>query len=52
MQKTASLNFCASCRIFKHFPSTDNKEYDQKVKKLMFPKVFFISNNVWYMKEK
>jgi len=22
-QKTASLNFCAPCRIFRHFPSTD-----------------------------
>ncbi|MDM8544352.1 hypothetical protein QUF90_25030 [Desulfococcaceae bacterium HSG9] len=22
-QKTASLNFCAPCHIFRHFPSTD-----------------------------
>ncbi|MDM8541169.1 hypothetical protein QUF90_08770 [Desulfococcaceae bacterium HSG9] len=26
-QKTASLNFCAPCRIFRHFPSTDTMGY-------------------------
>ncbi len=25
LKKTATLNFCAPCRIFKHFPSTDSE---------------------------
>ena len=35
-QKTASLNFCAPCRIFRHFPSTDNHNNFQ-----------FVSNHVF-----
>ena len=38
LQKTATLNFCAPCRIFKHFPSTDYRlsvQMDKQIKSQM-----------------